>query len=96
MAILQIEHPVIAFAAWKAVFDSASARREAGGVRRYRIVRPIDDPNYVALDLEFDDTSQAEAFRAWLEDLWGSPQAATVLGGTPRARIVETAESREY
>jgi hypothetical protein len=95
--IVQIEHPVGNFDMCKATFDSDPVHREESGVRRYRILRPIDDPNYVAVDLEFDDASRAEAFRAALESLWRSPQAAAVLaGGTPRSRIVDTVESREF
>lgn len=98
MTIVQIEHPVGSFDAWKAAFDSDPVGREASGVRRYRIVRPTDDPNYVAIDLEFDDPGRAVAFRAAIEQMWrSSPQAAAALaGGTPTARIVETVEAVEY
>jgi hypothetical protein len=97
VAIVQIEHPISSWDAWKAAFDRDPVRREESGVRRYRIVRPVDDPNYIAVDLEFDDAPQAEAFRESLESMWRSPQAAAVLGGaSPRARVVEAVESREY
>ncbi len=97
MAIVQMEHPISSFEAWKAAFDRDPVRREESGVRRYRIVRPIDDPKFVAVDLEFDDAPRAEAFRDALETLWKSPQAMALFdGGTPRARIVEDVESREY
>lgn len=66
-------------------------------MRRYRIFRPVDDPNFIAVDLEFDDVPTAEAFRVSLEILWRSPQAAPALAGAmPRARVVETVESLEY
>ena len=95
--IVQIEHPIRTWDAWKAAFDSDPIRRQESGVRRYRIVRPMDDPNYIAVDLEFDDASRAVAFREALENMWRSPQAALVLGeGSPRARVVEAVESREY
>lgn len=97
MPIVQIEHPVGSFAAWKAAFDRDPVGREASGVRRYRIFRPVDDPNYIAVNLEFEDASRAVAFRAAMENLWRSSQAAAVLGGgTPRARIVEAVEEKEY
>jgi hypothetical protein len=66
MPVLQIEHAVRDFDAWKAAFDSDPIGRESGGVRRYRILRPVDDPNYVVVDLEFDTSGEAEAFRASL------------------------------
>jgi hypothetical protein len=55
MYILWIEHPVSDYDAWKAAFDSDPIGRECSGVRRYRILRATDDPNYVMIDLEFDN-----------------------------------------
>jgi hypothetical protein len=96
MPIVQIEHPVRDYASWKAAFDRDPVHREASGVRRYRVYRPVDDKDYIAVDLEFDDLPRAEAFRVALEDLWRSPQAAATLGGQPRARVVETVEDKAY
>ena len=96
MPVLQIEHPVRDFETWKAAFDGGQERREAGRVRRYQVYRPLDDPNYIAVDLEFDGRAEAEAFKLGIEELWRSPQAALVLGGTPRARIVDTVETKVY
>jgi hypothetical protein len=62
-------------------------------VRRYQVYRPVDDPNYIAVELEFDSRAEAELFKLGLEELWRSPQAAPVLGGTPRARIVDMVET---
>lgn len=95
MAILQIEHSVRDFDAWKAVFDSDPVGRERGGVRRYRVLRPVDDPGYVAVELEFDTVGEAEAFRAALRDLWRGAEAEGLLE-SPQARIVEVVESKEY
>lgn len=96
MPVLQIEHAVRDFETWKAAFDSDPVRREAGGVRRYQIYRPVDDPNFVAVDLEFDSRDEAQAFKLGLEALWRSPQAAPALGGTPRARVVDIVEHKAY
>jgi hypothetical protein len=96
MPVVQLEHAVRDFETWKAAFDRDPVRRESSGVREYRIFRPLDDPNYVAVDLEFDDRGEAEAFKLALEDLWRSPQAAPALAGAPRARIVDTVEVRAY
>ncbi len=93
MPVLQIEHPVRDFETWKATFDGGQGRREVGRVRRYRLYRPVDDPNYIAVDLEFDSRVDAEAFKLGLEELWRSPQATPLLGGSPRARIVDIVES---
>ena len=94
MAILQIEHPVPDFDAWKAAFDSDPLGRERSGVRRYRVLRPIGDPNYAMVDLEFDSSGEAEAFLAALRELWDRVQG-TVMEN-PRARIVEPVESKEF
>jgi hypothetical protein len=94
--VLQIEHPVRDFETWKATFDGGEERREVGNVQRYEVYRPVDDPNYIAVDLEFDSRDEAEAFKVGLEAMWQSPQAARVLGGTPRARIVDVVESKRY
>ncbi|MBA2315141.1 MAG: hypothetical protein H0V87_07120 [Chloroflexi bacterium] len=96
MTVVQLEHPIRDFPMWKAAFDRDPIRREASGVRRYRIYRPVDDPKYVAVDLEFDSRPEAEAFKLALEELWRSPQAAPALGGTPRARLVDLVESAAY
>ena len=96
MPTLQIEHPVRDFETWKATFDGDPVRREAGGVRQYRVYRPVDDPNYIGVDLEFDSQAEAEAFKQGLEELWRSPQAGRALGGTPRARIVDIVDSGRY
>jgi hypothetical protein len=90
--ILQIEHPVRDFASWKAAFDADPVGRERGGVRGYRILRPVDDPGYVAVDLEFETVAEAESFLAALRELWRRAEAEGLMAG-PQARIVEVVES---
>ena len=92
MHVLRIEHPIPSYDAWKAAFDSEPIDREDSGVRRYRIMRATDDPNYVMIDLEFDGASDAETVHAALLDLW---ERVDVVH-SPRARIAEAVESREY
>jgi hypothetical protein len=91
MPILRIDHPVPDFDAWKQEFDNDPVGREQGGVRRYRILRPIDDPKYTMVDLEFDSSSEAEAFRTALGDVW-----RRIGIENPGARILEVVESKEY
>src|SRR6266566_8560545 len=91
VAILQIEHGVRDFDAWKQAFDNDPVGREQGGVRRYRVLRSLDDPNYVVVDLEFDSSSDAEAFRGALRELWSSVGDTLGLEG-PQARIVDAVE----
>lgn len=94
MSILRIEHPVPNYEAWKRAFDSDPVGRERSGVRNYRILRPIDDPNYVMIDLEFDSPSEAETSLAALRALWGRVEG-TIMSD-PRTRIVETVETKGY
>ena len=94
MYILRIEHPVPDFDGWKKAFDSDPAGREKSGVRRYQILRPVNDPNYVMIDLEFDTASQAEALLAAMRVVWGRVEGTVMMN--PQARIVETVEAKEY
>jgi hypothetical protein len=94
MIVLHIEHPVPDYEAWKQAFDADPSGRERSGVRRYRILRAIDDPNYVMIDLEFDTTDGAEALLASLRVIWDRVQGT--LMSDPRARIVEPVETTGY
>jgi hypothetical protein len=96
VTIVQIQHPIVSFESWKAAFDRDPAGRERSGVRRYRIVRGVDDPNFVAIDLEFDDLQGAERFRSTMQAIWGSSQAGALLAGRPELRILEEVESHTY
>ena len=95
MHILQIEHRVNDFDTWKQAFDSDPVGRQQGGVLRYRILRPTDEPNHVIVDLEFDDSSEAEAFRSRLRELWSRVEGDLGLESR-QARIVEVLETTEY
>jgi hypothetical protein len=93
MTIVRIEHAVPSFEKWKQAFDSDPADRKGAGVRRYQILRPQDDPNYVLVDLEFDGLPEAQAFLRTMERIWGGPGKAVMQN--PRARIVDRAEAKE-
>ena len=94
MYMLRIEHPVPNYDGWKQAFDSDPVGREKWGVRRYQILRPIDDPNFVMIDLEFDTVGQAEALLAAMRAVWGRVEGTIMM--TPQSRIVEAVETREY
>jgi hypothetical protein len=94
MYILRIEHPVPNFDGWKTAFDSDPVGRERSGVRRYQVLRPVDDANYVMIDLEFDTARQAEAMLAALRTLWSRVEGTVMMN--PQARIVEAVETGEY
>ncbi len=94
MAILRIEHPVADYATWKHAFDGDPVDRKGSGVRRYRVMRQVDDPNYVVIDLEFDAPEAAAAMLSSMRDVWG--RVAGTLITNPQARIVEPVEAVEY
>jgi hypothetical protein len=94
MYVLRIEHAVPDFAGWKRAFDGDPVGREKSGVRRYRVSRPIDDPHYVMIDLEFDAAGQAEALLAAMRVVWSRVDGTVMTN--PQARIVETVEAKEY
>jgi hypothetical protein len=57
-------------------------------------LRPIDNPNFAMIDLEFDSTSEAESLLAAMQQVWRR------VGGTimqnPQWRISEVVETRAY
>jgi len=95
MATVHIEHPIRDFGTWKAAFDRDPADRRGSGVQRYSIQRPSDDPNYVAIDLDFATDAEAEAFLVTMRQIWVSSGAAQALAGTPEARIMRLVERKE-
>lgn len=94
MYVLRIEHPIADFDGWKRAFDSDPVGREKSGVRRYRILRPVDDKKYVMIDLEFDTLTPAEALLAAMRNVWGRVQGTIIHD--PKARIVEEVEAKEF
>jgi hypothetical protein len=95
MPTLQIEHGVADYAAWKESFDRDPVGRQAGGVRRYRILRPAEDATVVIIELDFDSHGEAETFHRRLEALWASAGANLGLRGL-RARVLDLEESVSY
>lgn len=92
--ILRVEHTVSNFDDWKKVFDTDPLGRKKSGVRRYRIMRQLDNTSFVMMDLEFDDQKEAEAFAAKLRNLWVSAQGQKLMQ-YPQLRIVDPIESNE-
>jgi hypothetical protein len=93
MILLHIEHTTLNFVSWKASFDSFAELRQKSGVRRYRVSRPIDNPNFAMIDLEFDSLSQAESLLAAVQQVW--QRAIGTLIKDPQWRISEVVESKE-
>ena len=92
MYILRIEHPIFDYDGWKAAFDNDPVGRAKSGVRRYQILRPVDDPKYVMIDLEFDTVEQAEALLAAMKVVWGRVEGTIMMNA--KTRIVEVVETQ--
>jgi hypothetical protein len=92
MATLRIEHPITDFSTWKEAFGRFADARRRAGVRRQRIQRPVDDPAYVVIDLDFDSAAEAERFLAFLQaSVWASSDSSPALAGRPQTRILHDA-----
>jgi L-rhamnose mutarotase len=94
MIVLQIEHPVPDFNNWKKAFDNDPMQRKQSGVKRYRIFLQKDDPNYVIVELEFDDEQKAELMLSRLQKLWNQVEGIVMTGA--KGKIIELVEDKEY
>ncbi len=89
MPTLHIEHPIVDFELWSTAFERFAQQRREAGVRAHRILQPVDDPNYVVIDLDFDTTDEARRFLGFLQTkVWASPKDAPALAGTPQTKIL--------
>ncbi|HMU46929.1 MAG TPA: hypothetical protein PKC72_11200 [Chitinophagaceae bacterium] len=91
MIVLHIEHPVPNFDGWKKAFDADPVDRRSSGVKKYRLYRSASNPNYVAIDLEFDRMEHAENTLKKLSVLWGQVEGTVMTG--PKAQIFNVIES---
>jgi hypothetical protein len=93
MSTLHIEHPISDYTIWKAAFDRFAPARQQSGVRSQRIQRPVSDPRYIVLDLDFDSPAEAEAFLEFLQTrVWSSSENSPALAGALRTSILEPVE----
>ncbi|MDT9683904.1 hypothetical protein RND61_17815 [Streptomyces sp. TRM76323] len=92
MYVLRVELAAPDYAAWKRAFDGDPLGRGAVGVRRYRVMRPVEDPARIMIDLDFGDLERAEAVLARLRELWARVTAAA----GPEAEITEVVETGRH
>lgn len=92
MYTLIIEHPVPNYENWKRAFDSDPVGRERMKVRRYQILRSLDNPNYVMISLEFDTAGDAEALLTAMRAVWVRVEGTIMTN--PQAKIVEVVETK--
>ena len=93
MIILHIEHTVAHFDNWKASFDSYAELRQKTGVRRYQISRTVDNPNFVMIDLEFEQLAGGETLLSTVQEAW--QRVSGTLIHNPQWRFSEVIETKE-
>lgn len=91
MATLHIRHAITDFEVWASAFDRFAGARRDAGVRAQRVQRPVDDPAYVVIDLDFDTRDAAESFRDFLHTTVWVPGVSPALVGTPETVVLEPA-----
>jgi hypothetical protein len=92
MYVLHIEHAVPNFDGWKRAFDGDPVGRKRSGVRSYRVLRAVDDPNYVIIDLEFETHEEAEGLLAAMRQVWSRVEGTVMVN--PTARVAEVVEAQ--
>ncbi len=89
MPVLHIEHEISDLATWLDAFQRFAPARKAAGVTQTDVYQPSDDPNYIVINLRFENADAAANFRNFLiEGIWSSQDAAPALVGVPIARVL--------
>jgi hypothetical protein len=94
MIVLHITHTVNNFDVWKASFDTFEEFRQKSGVRRYRVTRPVNNPDFVAIDLEFDSLNQAEALLTEVQKVWERVNGTLIRD--PQWQFSEAVQTTEF
>ncbi len=93
MITLRIEHKIANYDGWKNAFDSDPINRKQSGVKRYRVYRPIDDPNFIIIDLEFENLEKAQAAQVALMNIFPKIEGILIFG--VQIKIMNVIESKE-
>ena len=89
MATLLIQHPITDYDTWKGAFDRFAEARGRAGVTSHRIRQPENDPEFIVVDLEFEEAEQAHQYLEFLrQNVWSSADTAPALAGDPIARVL--------
>jgi predicted oxidoreductase len=90
MATLHIQHPITDLDTWTSAFNRFADVRRKAGVRAQRVQRPVDNPKFVVIDLDFDSTGEAQSFQGFLTtQVWANQENSPGLAGTPETMILE-------
>ena len=89
MPILRIEHEISDLTTWLETFKRFAPARVQAGVQQAEVFQPVDDPNYIVVNLRFETVEAATNFREFLIDVvWASPDTSPALVGAPTARVL--------
>jgi hypothetical protein len=89
MATLHIEHAISDLDTWLGAFSRFEDARKGAGVRAQRVSQPVDDDEYIVVQLDFGSEEEAAQFKGFLESrIWSNPEASPALKGEPRARVL--------
>lgn len=59
-------------------------------------MRPLDDAQFVMIDLDFGSAAEADKFLDRMHTVWGSRRDAPALVGAPQGRVVEAVDVQDY
>ncbi len=89
MITLHIEHRISDYPTWRQAFARFGAARDRAGVVADRVRCPVDDPQFIMIELDFETVERATAFRDFLiTEVWSTPTAAPALVGAPQTRLL--------
>jgi hypothetical protein len=88
------EHAIKDFDLWNTTFQRFSEHRQQAGVLQHRILRPVDDPRYVVIDVDFETITKAEAFSTSSGRGSGPPARMPPPSSEHRTQRSSTTESR--
>jgi hypothetical protein len=94
MATLQITNQVRDFDDWKEAFDSYERFRSDHGVRRYRVLRSVADPQQVVVHLDFDTDEHATEFLPRLARIWETPRSHAQLAAHSQPELLTLVTDR--
>lgn len=93
MTLLHIEHPITDYQTWRDAFDRFADARASAGVTDARVAQPINDDQYIVVDLRFSSRANATSFLEFLErHVWSTSANSPGLAGQPRTMVLDIVE----
>jgi hypothetical protein len=94
MPTLQIVNQVRDFDTWKSAFDSYERFRADNGVRHYRVLRSVAEPERVVVHLDFDTDEDAADYLPRLARILATPRSRQELTGHDRPELMTLVTDR--